>query len=106
MFQLTSTQNIDLPEHENIGMIETNISEQLLPRASVFESLGEAMSKFLLGLDNTNLSSTKCFWWCQRCSISNLKGKHLYPIKQAPVRNRWYWSCEALQSLMASRQIL
>ena len=106
MFELTPTQNTDFPKHENIGMIETNIYEQLLPRAPVFESLGEAMSKLLLGLDNTNLSSTKCFWWCQRCGISNLKGKHSCSIKQAFVRNRWYWSCEALQSLMASRQIL
>ena len=101
MFELTPTQNIDLVEHENIGMIETNISEQLLPRASVFESLGEAMSKILLGLDNTNLSSTK-FWWCQRCDISNLKGKHLYPIKQAPVRNRWYWSCEEFDGITSN----
>ena len=38
-------------------MIETNIFEQLLPRVPVFESLGEAMSKFLLGLDITNLQA-------------------------------------------------
>ena len=102
MFELTLTQNIDFLEHENIGMIETNIYEQLLRRAPVFESLGEAMSKILLGLDNTNLSSTKCFWWCQRCSISNLKGKHLYPIKQAPVRNRCSWSCEEFDGITSN----
>ena len=83
-------------------MIETNIYEQLLPRAPVFESLGEAMSKILLGLDNTNLSSTKCFWWCQRCGISNLKGKPLCPFKQAPVRNRWSWSCEEFDGITSN----
>ena len=83
-------------------MIETNISEQLLPRAVVFESLGEAMSQFLLGLDNTNLSSTKCFWWCQRCDISNLKGKHVWPLKQAFVKNRWYWPCEQFDGITSS----
>ena len=83
-------------------MIETNISEQLLPWAPVFEYVGEAMSKFLLGLDNTNLSSTKCFWWCQKCGISNLRGKHLRPFKQAPVRNRLSWSCEEFDDITSN----